>query len=367
MALRIRKSFSLGKGVHMNVGKSGVGLSFGGKGLRYSVHSSGRRTSTVGIPGSGLSYSKTSTTGKRRYSSAAYARREQIKLERELQKQNELRQNQLIVDEYTNTIEMITGVHKECDEPVDWAQIHSLPAPFQPPDVGPKQQKAMHELQTFSPKWYERWFPSLGEKRKHKLEAAAIQAEAEDAQDYEEWKSLNELSGRVLQGDVDAYFQVIEEMNPLDDLLEFGSDFEFGTDDSSVIEVEFRVKSETVVPNYALSLTKTGKLSRKDLTKSRYFELVQDYVCSCALRIARDMTALLPVEKVVVHAVDTAINTATGHEEEITLLSVVIDRTQLNGLNFEHIDPSDALQSFRCQMKFAKTSGFKPVERIEEY
>ena len=63
----------------MNVGKSGMGLSFGTRGLRYSIHSSGRRTSTVGLPGSGLSYSKSSKSGSKRkaISPSAVARQQQ--------------------------------------------------------------------------------------------------------------------------------------------------------------------------------------------------------------------------------------------------------------------------------------------------
>ena len=65
MALRFRKSISLGKGVRLNVGKRGAGISVGPRGARYSVHSSGRRTASVGVPGSGLSYSASSGGGRR--------------------------------------------------------------------------------------------------------------------------------------------------------------------------------------------------------------------------------------------------------------------------------------------------------------
>lgn len=65
MGFRARKSISLGGGVRLNVGKTGVGLSAGGRGLRYSVHSSGRTTRTVGVPGSGVSYSKSRGGGSR--------------------------------------------------------------------------------------------------------------------------------------------------------------------------------------------------------------------------------------------------------------------------------------------------------------
>jgi tetratricopeptide (TPR) repeat protein len=64
MAVRMRKSINLGGGVRMNVGKKSVGLSAGTRGARYSVSSSGRRTRTIGVPGTGVSHVTTTTSGK---------------------------------------------------------------------------------------------------------------------------------------------------------------------------------------------------------------------------------------------------------------------------------------------------------------
>lgn len=367
MGLRVRRSITICKGVKLNVGKKGMGISFGTRGLRYSINSSGRRTATVGIPGTGVYYTSSSGgAGKRKYSTDAYNRRRQLQLQRQQQKFDEMKENALKVEEYNNLIEVIKGVHKECDDYVDWAHINSLNPPYNPPEFGPNKQRALKELEEFTPSFMEKIFKSTGEKRRSKLEEAVREAESKDIEEYEDWKNLHMLSGKILQGDIDAYFQVIDEMNPIDDLLDFGSDFEFGADDSSNMQVEFRVKSDTVVPNYVLSLTQTGKLSKKNMTKTLYYELVQDYVCSCSIRIARDMMALLPVDTVVVHAVDSLLNTVTGHNEDVTVLSVVFDRNALNRLNFQLVDPSDALQNFRHNMKFLKTSGLKPIEIITD-
>ena len=65
MGFRFRKSVKIAPGVRMNFGKKGVGMSFGTKGARVSVNSSGRSRATVGIPGTGLSYS-TSLNGKKK-------------------------------------------------------------------------------------------------------------------------------------------------------------------------------------------------------------------------------------------------------------------------------------------------------------
>ena len=63
MGFRIRKSFKIAPGVRVNVGKKSIGISAGVKGARVSVNSSGRKTTTVGIPGTGLSYQKTEKIG----------------------------------------------------------------------------------------------------------------------------------------------------------------------------------------------------------------------------------------------------------------------------------------------------------------
>ena len=65
MGFRIAKSFTLAKGVRLTASKGGLGVSFGVKGARHSVHSSGRRTTSIGIPGSGVRYQTTSRAGGR--------------------------------------------------------------------------------------------------------------------------------------------------------------------------------------------------------------------------------------------------------------------------------------------------------------
>jgi tetratricopeptide (TPR) repeat protein len=58
MGFRLYKSVKLGKGVRLNLSKTGVGISAGVPGARYSVHSSGRTVKTVGVPGTGVYYRK---------------------------------------------------------------------------------------------------------------------------------------------------------------------------------------------------------------------------------------------------------------------------------------------------------------------
>src|SRR5262249_55113009 len=55
-SFRFRRSLKIAPGIRLNVNKRSVGISAGTRGARYSINSDGRRTRSVGIPGTGLSY-----------------------------------------------------------------------------------------------------------------------------------------------------------------------------------------------------------------------------------------------------------------------------------------------------------------------
>ena len=59
--LRFRRSFRIGPGLRLNIGKRGASLSAGVRGAHVTVGKDGVRT-TVGIPGTGISY--TEQTGR---------------------------------------------------------------------------------------------------------------------------------------------------------------------------------------------------------------------------------------------------------------------------------------------------------------
>lgn len=64
MGLRFRKSIKVAPGVRVNLGKKSGSVSIGTKGARYTMSSTGKKTTTVGAPGTGLSYVSTSSKKK---------------------------------------------------------------------------------------------------------------------------------------------------------------------------------------------------------------------------------------------------------------------------------------------------------------
>ncbi|MCM3654314.1 hypothetical protein [Metabacillus litoralis] len=88
-------------------------------------------------------------------------------------------------------------------------------------------------------------------------------------------------------------------------------------------------------------------------------------------QLKKDWYILIPtsninkrIKTVIIHAYDDQINTVTGHEKRILILSIKIDREILNELNFGSIYCSDSMNNFPHNMMFRKTKGFDLVEKI---
>ena len=315
MGLCFRKSISLCKGVRLNLSKSGPSLSLGVRGLRKSVSLNGRTRTTVGVPGTGIYYTKTgnlknsgSYGGSRSYASGSASGTSctaAASVFSGTASGDTASSAAAAVKQYEEKVEELKTIHRQSDGKIDWEQVRA---------------------------------DGTG--------------------------NLAPFAQRILDGDVDSYFKVIKEAGPFDDLLEYGSQFDIGTDGAGCLEVEFKVRSDEAVPKNKLSLSSNGGLIVKEMPKTQYYDLVRDYVSSTILRVARDSFALLPVKTVVIHAVDSVVNTATGNDEEIVLVSVRIQREQLENINFDRIDPSDCLTSMECNENFRKTLGYAPVKRI---
>jgi len=352
VGFRFRKSMKIGKNTRVNFGKTGVGLSFGAKGLRRTLHSSGRKTTSAGIPGSGLYYTKSSI--KKAGSRSTKTNQS---------KQQRVEENQAAVETFNEYIQMITSLHKITPESVDWEHIKAIPAPFDTSYPGPLESQAIDNFNNYTPNFIHRLF-RLENRKRTQLEKRITEAKQQDTANYREWEESHELAVRVLQGEHEAFLQVIEEMDAFSGLEELGSGFKLNAKTDDTVEVNFSVNPVEIVPEKALSLTKTGRLSRRKMTKTNYYRITQDYVCSMSLQVAKIIFARLPIEKVVVNTIENRLNTATGNRKDTIVLSVAFERGIMDLLNFENVHPADAMQNFEHHMKHLKTAGFKPVEKI---
>jgi hypothetical protein len=182
--------------------------------------------------------------------------------------------------------------------------------------------------------------------------------------EHHDWQEEYSLAVRVIAGEAQAKLDAIKQLNPFSEISHLGTSIGFSVGSSGVIEATLNVHGSNVIPSETKSLLQSGKLSTKKMPVGKYNELLQDYICSCVMRVGRELLALLPDEIVVVTAVDALLNPATGHVEDLPVLSVVFSGQTLSRLNVEAIDPSEAMKNFIHNMAFKKTTGFAPVQRV---
>ncbi len=291
----------------------------------------------------------------------------------EIEKMEELEQAAYEVDVFENYIERIQSVHKDSSESLDWPTISKQEAPVKPKPQNSHELKAQQQLDDFKPNFLHSLFKrtkKISDELRKKIEVA----KQKDQDDYEnalveyeseksEWESTQALAQKVMALDSKALIEVIKEHGSFNEIDEIGTRLNFSIEKGAV-SVEAHVQGEDIIPTETKSLLKSGKLSIKKTPKGTYNELYQDYVCSCVLRIAREIFALLPIKTVTITAVDEILNSATGHLEKQPILSVLIPKPTLDKMNLEMIDPSDSMENFVHNMNFKKTKGFTPVENV---
>jgi hypothetical protein len=285
------------------------------------------------------------------------------KIKKELVKGTRQLTARLEVEAYDAYMEDIRSLHKEASEKINWLEWKEAPAPFTG-NSGPQEESAMHTLENYKPPFFIRLFRLEGRQRK-KLEGRVETARKKDQEEYIGWQEKVTLATAVLGHDIEAYNHVLEKYIPLEELQELGSDLEFELVAPEILMISFQVNENSVIPTEVKSISPTGRLSVTKMPVGKFNEAYQDYVCSAALRMAREAFAVLPIHTIYLHALGKILDTSTGFEEIQPILSVKLDRATLERINLDQLDPSASMQNFEHNMKLMKTKGFQVVEKIE--
>lgn len=296
---------------------------------------------------------------RRQHRAAQIRQRELAKQIKEQAKLSTQQQARLEVDALENALEVLLSVHKGGSPALDWRQVLNEPPPL------PPVRQCVKELLA-------RWEAS---KRGCKFLEGAEDARGVDEAEFrdecgrfhirmDEWHRLRGIAGGVLGGDGKAYIDALLEMNPFEEIRVLGSALHFTVHSRSVLEANLKVSGKQTIPAEIKSLTSSGKLSVKSMPRVRFQEIYQDYVCSCALRVAREVFALLPVDLLLLTALAERVDPGTGKAEDQPVLSVVFGRAQLEAVDFERIDSSDAVERFQHRGDFKasrKLEAFAPI------
>lgn len=299
--------------------------------------------------------------------------RESAKLYKQQLKQQEFQNNYEASAQYESYINLIQSLHKYSSPKIGWHEIKNEAPPVKPEVYNVREIQSTQRLKSFKPTFFEKLFGL--KKRLMNLENDVAKAKELDSQqnqselenynrDFAEWEYENKLAIGIIERVPEYYKEVINYYEPFSEITSLGSQISLSFN-KDYVSVELYVKNEEIVPNFNLSLTSSGKLSKKNLPVSKRNEIYQDYVCSAVLRVAREIYAHLPVTHVYINAIGEMLNSSTGYIENQVILSVIIPGETIQKLNFNSIDASDSMKNFIHNMKFSKTNGFVPVEKVE--
>lgn len=268
------------------------------------------------------------------------------------------------IKEFESLMFVINNIHKISDGIIDWNQVKKIPEPFNINELGPNGIIEKQKIDLYEPTIIEKTFKSKLEKKKEYLKSQMMEAMKKDEEIYNSWRSLIDLSEDVLKGNINAYFKAIKIINPFEELLELGIDFEFGTDDPDIIHVEYVLNSRDVVPYYTLSASKMGVLNKVNISRKEYNIILGDYIAACAIKISKEIFNITPVNLVLVHVVDHKFNTENRQIEKFTSLSALIDREKLERLDLDNSKPLEVIRNFKINMNFTSDEGFQNINRI---
>ncbi|MFJ5235316.1 hypothetical protein ACIP86_00945 [Pseudomonas neuropathica] len=314
--------------------------------------------------------------------SARRAERNSKRRQRELQvrqkefaKMEALEQAAYEVEVYENHIDLLLSVHKDCGEIIDWSEFANQLPPIKPEALNTHENQARAKQSSYKPGFFARTLKLEARQRK-KIELAIQAAVAKDTQQlaqelseweaqYQDWKVDHELALGILAGNAQSKIDAVLRVDPFTDISHLGTSINFSIAETGILECTLSVHGIKVIPQEIKSLLQSGKLSVKKMPISKFNELLQDYVSSCVLRVGQELLSILPERLVIVTAVDSLLNSATGHLEDQPILSVALARETLFKLNMQSIDPSDSMKNFVHTMNFKKTTGFMPVDKVD--
>lgn len=297
---------------------------------------------------------------------AAKQMRELERRAKEQAKLSEMEQAALEVCTFEAKLELLLSVHKEEGPTWDWERAcASLPPPI-------PQRRHSAELVARQQSCL------LAPAQRASADQAISEASSCDERDFQmalelhakllaELQETKALATRILSGDLKAYTQAIAELSPLSELSSLGSTIRFSVHNESLVECVLKVHGSDVIPKEVKSLTSTGKFSVKPMPRVRFQEIFQDHICSCMLRVAREIFALLPVSTIIITALVDLDTLGSANRIESPVLSAAIPRNAMLGLNFGTLDPSDTIERFRHRGDFRasrRSGAFAPIAPI---
>lgn len=353
MGLNFRKRIRLGKYVNLNLGKTGAGFSFGIPGARFSVNSQGRKQASLGIPGTGLSYTKSFGTRSKKNKATSSAQNAQSS-----QEQNDA------VGAYQNALFALSHIHNEA---YDFFDFETAQIQYVTREIGENQKAALVQLEAYKPSFFDKLLRKDVKKR-IELEEKVFEAIDKD----EDNRVIHTVEPSLAEGlkklQPKAMDQFIKEVGGFDvfddDVVSINYHYLMNVDEAEAIVVNVTTNMSQDVIDSVTELTDKGKYSNKKLSKTAFNERCYAYICSLALGVATEALAITPLYKCLLNVTDQSISTATGLADNKVVLAGEFDEHQLMQYDYETLNPIEIVEKLSVEMNFTPRNGFKAVAPV---
>lgn len=298
--------------------------------------------------------------------------KENAKMHAAMEKEAAKRYAAAEVEAYDLQMSGLLTLQRECGRKANWkSRSRARPPEFKAPGT-PNTDAAQRQLEGYRPGFFEKLFGGA-KKRQAELVAAVSHAKVADERltqsalashgsDMEAWKDAVAFAKLILSNDAGAFKEAVEQASWMSELEELGCKTKVVFDPSMIAHAVLTAPGEEVVPTEVKTLNAKGAVATKQMPKAKALETYQDFLCGAALRVARELTALLPLRAVLVEVYVELLNSSSGHFERSCVLSVYCPVEGLAKIDSGRADPSDAIGRFKSAMAFSRGKGMSKVK-----
>lgn len=389
MAIRFRKSIKLAPGLRWNISGSGSSFTIGPRGASVGIGKRGVTLNT-GIPGTGISHQTRLTGPAPRRPEPARPTTSTVKLSCAVSDDGVLSfadangapLPEHIVDaaKSQNREAILALMQRKCDEInqrlEDLARLHhDTPAPLRPTFEAPAfHLRKPEEPVARTPRWLDRLIPG----RSGKLRAANGERAAIYQTELAQWQSergkfdaANEerrlFVEEWIHSDPEAMASFLEERLseitwPRETLVAFEI-----REAGALVALDVDLPELEDMPAKIAAVPSRGlKLSVKDLSATKVQQLYAEHVHGIIFRLVGEVFAALPAAmQVQASGYSQRRDTATAQLRDEYLLSAVVQRSQWERIDFDHLTNLavvDALSQFDLRRDMQKNGKLKRIE-----
>jgi hypothetical protein len=268
------------------------------------------------------------------------------------------------VKRFEQGLAALQGLHHQCSPPIDWLHAAPIINPHEPivnwsNTLGVELKSILNEM-------------DAGDQEKVSAQALDEQLRALRLEKHraflQQTIQMRLLASNVLNGNLESYRTVLTSYNPFAPVQKFGVEISITPYDRSCIGIALLFPGKEAMPSEDKSLSTSGKLRVKAMSRVRTQEIYQNHISSCILRVGLEAFAWLPVKTVIVTALVNQIASSTGLNEKVSFFSTAIKREILEKLNMQTLSPAEAMQNFICCGGFEvsrKTGKYEAVTPIQ--